>query len=158
MESAQQTCPATPRATGTEASPQHYREDRNGDVTAKQHHESQPIQGWPREEGGKLCAAVALELPAEGGGDPSRSDGLRPWRLARHLGANLHSLPPPGVGSGEAWRGRGRYGRRHGAQCSRNLRGAFRRADDGRGVEHSERPPRCRNRSLFRLRTARRKY
>ena len=64
-----------------------------------------------------------------------RSTWAETYARCRRLASALH----------EAWGGYGRYGRRNGAQCSRDLRGAFRRADDGRGAEHAERPARRRS-------------
>ena len=66
--------------------------------------------------------------------------GVRRPRL--HLGPDLRALPAFCVVPGEARHRPRRYGRGDAAEHSRDERGAFRGADDRRGAQHPEHPPR----------------
>ncbi len=59
-----------------------------------------------------------------------------------HLGANLRALPAAGLGVAGSRHRQRRHGGDDGGEYARDVRGALRRADVGRGPQHPQHPPR----------------
>lgn len=93
-----------------------------------------------RPDAAELHRAHRQRLSALPRGDPRQ----HPPRL----GADLPTLPTPGLGPGRARHRPGRHGGGDAAEHPRDARGALWRADDRRGAEHPQRTPRRRSHRL----------
>ena len=92
----------------------------------------QHLRARPRQERRQLRAADAAAVHRAQRQRLSRPARAGARRAPPELGRDLCALPAAGLGAREGRHRRRRHGRDHGAQHSRDVRGAFRRADDRR--------------------------
>ena len=90
------------------------------------------LRARPREERRQLRAADAAAVPRAQRQRLSRAAGAGARTAAADLGRHLRTLPAARLGARQDRHRRRRHGRDHGAQHPRDVRGAFRRADDRR--------------------------
>ena len=92
---------------------------------------------------GQLRAADAAAVHRAQRQRLSRPHRAGARRAPPELGRDLCALPPARLGAGEGRHRHRRHGGDHGAQHPRDVRGAFRRADDGRRAELAQHAARC---------------
>ena len=103
----------------------------------------QHLRARPRQDARQLRPADAAAVHRAQRDRLSRQHRADPWRAAAELGRDLCALPKARLGAGQGRHRRRRHGGDHGAQHPRDVRGAFRRADDRRRAELAEHAARC---------------